>query len=182
MEPYDPTMGIYDLTKDPTAIIIDLINFNNGTSLAPQNFSFGLPSVPVSDIHNTQIALTALPHSGLSGSATILYNRIDFEQVPEGRNTKFNIGSALRVSDLIPAINATYHIRLTPDDYVDGLLPVLDRNAINSETPFYLVAGSNSLIYCNKVLLSIVDTGLPPNPVLLSDIIVNTVLSGLNYV
>lgn len=172
----EPTMAVSDFTKLPAEIIIDLINFDNGTSLPPDGLTFGVPTVLSEGTHNTTVVATAVADSYYEGSVTLTYNRIDLNEVPGIRSKQFVMGTAVNISDLIPQINEAYQLNLQLADFIDGPLPTLPLSGSNPEVAFELIAGPESLIFHNRVTLS----AFRPN-VALSSVITKTVLSGLVY-
>jgi hypothetical protein len=173
-----PNLAVTDFTQLPDQIIIDLINFSNGTSIPDGSLSFGLPTaLPEGSTHNTTIIASAVPGVSLyEGDATLTYNRVDLSTVPGARETRFIIGSATTIADLIPAINAAYQLNLQPEDFINAALPALIQHISDEEEAFELIAGPNSLIFVNRVALSVYRPDIP-----LSSVIVNTALNGLIY-
>lgn len=171
-----PQLAVSDFTKLPVEILIDLINFSNGTALPPDMLTFGEPTELTVGAHNTTVVGTAKPGAYYTGSVTLTYNRVDLETIPGVRSTTFEIGNATTIADLVEKINAAYQLNLQPEDFVDAELPTLSDPVSNQEMPFDLVAGPKSLIYRNKVTLNVYRAD-----VALSSVIVNTVLSGLIY-
>lgn len=169
-------MVITDFTKLPKQIIVDLINYDNDTALAPELLTFGNPTV-ITGINNTSLIVTAVPDIHYEGSVTLNYNRIDIGTIPGIRNTNLAIGTATRISDLIPAINAKYQINLTADDYIDEILPVFITNDVNEIQTFELYTNPNSLIFIRDITFNLVR-----NRILLSSVIVNRFLNGLVYI
>ena len=169
-------LAVTDFTQLPPQILIQLINFDNGTSLTPDAVTFGLPAVS-GGVRNTKLTVTAAPGSFYTGSVDILYNRVDLATVPGVRSTVFTVATATKISDLIPQINAAYQLNLQPEDFIDGPLPAFTNNIPNEQKSFDLIAGPNSLIYVGRATLSI-SRGL----IDLSTIITNLVLNGLTYV
>lgn len=172
-----PELAVTDFTKLPVEILIDLINFSNGTTLPYDLITFGDPVALAEDAsNNTSVVATAKPEAFYTGSVTLNYNRVDLENVPGVRSTLFEIGEATTIADLIPQINAAYQLNLQPEDFVDAALPVLVEPISNQEATFDLVAGPNSLIFRNQVTLSVFRAD-----VALSSVITNQNLNGLIY-
>lgn len=169
-------MIITDFTKLPKQIVVDLINYDNDTLLSPDLITFGTPNV-ISGVYNTSLLVTAVPDSHYEGSVTIQYNRIDIGTVPGVRSTSFPIGTATKISDLIPAINAAYQINLTADDYIDEVLPQFTTNDPNEVQTFELYTNPNSLVFIRDVTFNLIR-----NKILLSSVIVNRQLNGLRYI
>lgn len=174
-------MKITNFLKTPEDIIVDLINFDNDTNLHPELLIFGKPKV-IETKFNTSLVLTSVPDSHYVGSVTYKYDRIDIARIPEIQgvtdllSTKFEIGDATKISDLIPAINSKFRINLTPNDYIDAPLPGFESTDPSSSPFFGLVTSPDSLIYINQLLLSIIRDGNP-----LSGLILKTILDGINY-
>lgn len=167
-----PTLDL-DYTKIPEQLVVDIINRDNGTSLKTDQLTFGKPELTLTGRYNSKVKATAVVKKGLKGSTVIHYNRIDIGEIPDGRSTLFKISSERTISDLIPAIDAAYKLKLTPNDYVDAQLPP----NFDSIYPVDLVAAEQSLIFVNKLTFSV------ERPhIYLSDIITNVILRGLTYV
>lgn len=169
-------MIISDFTKAPEQIIVDLINHDNGTALTTDLLAFGLPSVLAVGPHNTKVTTTAKPGSVYVGSVDISYNRVDLATIPGARSVVFPQTPALKISDIVEALNTRYQLNLTPVDYVDADLPVFTDTVPHSELPFTLQAGVDSLIFIGSVVLRILRSDI-----LLSDVIINRSLNGLVY-
>lgn len=177
----DPSQPLFlhsDFTKAPAEIVIDLINFDNGTDLQPNELTFGLPQ-PITGSHNTALEVTGVPGvSRYEGSADITYNRVDLATVPGVRETGFGIflDDATSISDIVVEISERYQINLTPDDYIDGPLPDVSNTDTLVNVPFQLVANPKSLIFIGEATLHVFRKN-----VLLRDVIRVTALNGLVY-
>lgn len=169
-----PTLNL-DYKKRPEQLVIDIINADNGTSLKESQLSFGIPEIS-NNKYNSRVIVSAKANTGLAGSAVVEYNRIDISKIPKGRSTLFQVQSELNVSDLVPAIDARYDLKLTPLDYIDGPLPALNHNS-NGRENIDLIAASTSLVFINRLSLTLERPGI-----LLSSVIQNVFLRGLNYV
>lgn len=168
-----------DFTKVSAEILVDLINEDNpGHGFTTGILQFGLPVAPAggSPARNTELVVSAAADSGYSGSVTVLYNRVDMAEIPGLNNKIFPAGNAVNVSDLIPEINARYHINLQPSDYVDAALPPFTGEP-NEDLNFQVTANSDSLVWFGNVILTITANDIPLNTV-----ITTTTLNGLNYV
>ena len=166
-----------DLTKAPDQLIIDLINKDNGTDLKIGELTFGVPVLnSTNSKHNSKVKATASDKAYYSGSVSIHYNRIDIAKVIGDKSTRFVITDERMISDIIAAIDARYSTRLTPNDYVDGPLPSFDPANTSDIRDIELVANPLSLVYINKITLSL-DRGV----INLSTVLVNLILQGLTY-
>lgn len=171
-----PSFVVTDFTKSPSEIIIQLINFDNGTTLTPTDLVFGNPK-PVVGLRNTEVLATATQVSKYSGSVTLTYNRIDLATVPGVRSTNFEFASTVTIEALIALINSTYSINLTVDDYFPPALGGFVTTPPGESLPIEIIAKPNSLIFINKLSLTVYKSELQ-----LSSVIINTVLNGLTYI
>jgi hypothetical protein len=169
-------MPIQDFTKSQEQILTDLINDDNGTSFTVGMLSFGYPT-PINGSKNTQVVVSvSLTGQVLYyGSTILIYNRIDLNTIPGTRSIAFNVGNAVNISDIIPAINSAYEINLTTGQYINAPLPVFIGNA-NQSLPFDVVADYSSLVFIGRMHLQLVRGAIP-----LSTVITVTALSGLVY-
>jgi hypothetical protein len=166
-----PTLPL-DYTKKPEQLVIDIINADNGTNIKENQLSFGIPELS-NNIHNSRVVVSAKANSGLVGSTVVSYNRIDISKIPKDKPTVFHISSELDITDLVPIIDSRYSLKLTPADYVNTLLPVLDTLSGSVD----LVAADTSLVFINKLTLTLEKQGTT-----LSAAINNVILRGLTYV
>jgi hypothetical protein len=169
-----------DLTKAPDQIVLDLINTDNSTSLTLGLLDFGLPTVTAGETpeKNTTLTVTAKAGSGYTGSQVVQYNRVNLSTIPgiAEKEATYQLGDALKVSDLIDEINAMYGIKLVPADYVDADLPTFE-GLPNEEHTVQLVAAADSLIYIGSLVLTLKSADIE-----LSSVITVTALNGLTYV
>jgi hypothetical protein len=163
-----------DFTKAPEQLVIDMINNDNGTTLTTDQLTFGIPELS-NGKHNSTVLVKAIENSKLKGSALIHYNRVDIGEIPNGRSTTFPVTTEVNLSDLVPAIDTAYNLRLTPADYINTALPSFS-NIPNEELTVDLVAANTSLIFINKLTLTV------KHQVLLSNILNKLILNGLNYI
>jgi len=161
-----------DLTKMPLEILVDLINATNGCALTTADVVFGPPSVLLNGSRNTGLRITATPSSTYSGSRDVSYDRIDMGAIPGSRSVTFDLEGARTIRDLVPKLNAAYHLNLQPEDYYDDELPAaVDLSAGNYH--FVIRAKPSSYIYRNWLVLSGVG-----DRIVLGDEITQNVLNG----
>ena len=168
-----------DYTLPPEQLVVNLINNDNGTEFTPNMLVFGIPVLLYKGKHNSKVKVSAAAKSRFTGSTFLTYNRVDLEDVAIGKSTLFDVDARTqkKISDLIPAIDARYSLKLTPADYVDGPLPAITDEVVGQET-VELVAANTSLIFINKLILQIELAG----QIMLIKIIKNIYLSGLKYI
>ena len=167
------------LIKDPSQIVVDMINADNNSHLIAEQLRFGVPVV-IEGPRNTRILVTARPYSGMVGSVEVEYNRIDLDTIPLPDDPRlfYTSQTTLRVSDIVPLINETYGINLTATDYVDAVLvaPAITDPAL----PFSLKAAAKSLIYTGLMSLSLANEATR-NDISLPLEMVNTYFNGFTY-
>ena len=142
-------MFVSDFTKPPEEVVIDLINFDNGTAFTPATLSMvgaptAIPKAPPA-FRNTEIRVKPSSLTRKVGTARLYYNRINLADVPGIlRSVIFDLHpNATRIRDVIPYINERYRINLTADDYVDAELPEL----IAASQTVTIQATPESLVY-----------------------------------
>lgn len=146
-------MFISDFTKDPHEIIVDLINNDNGTTLAANILSFSSPTATVSgSTRNTSVTISGTPTSGYVNNVDMQYDRINLAVISNYFSSTVNVTSPTHVSDLIPAINAQFKVNLTTDDYVNDVLGNPDSNGQIQVT---IQAASQSLVYYGSLALTV---------------------------
>ena len=165
-----------DLTKPPEQLVIELINKDNGTSIKLGDLTFGVPELLPTGKHNSRVLATATPGSYYSGSVKINYNRIDISKIVRGRSTLFNIRNEKLLSELIPAIDERFELRLTPNDYIDTALPTFAANIPDEEKTVELVANPKSLVFIKSLKLTLERPAID-----LTTLIKNILMNGLFY-
>jgi hypothetical protein len=154
-----------DFTKPPEDVVIDLINFDNGTAFTPHTLlivgdPLAIPKAPPA-FRNTEILVRPTSATKKYGMARLWYNRILLSDVPRGRSIVFAIPpSARMVSDIVPLVNARYHINLTAKDYINASLPPIDELS----RLISIQAAPTSLVYTGQLDLLVNldgDEGLP---------------------
>ena len=163
-------------TLPPEQLVIDLINNDNGTQFKVGQIIFGIPRLVYNCRHNTSVKVTASKESYWSGSTILHYNRIDIDDVAHGKSKEFEITTETKLSDLMPAINSRYHLKLNDTDYIDVPLPLF-RNIPNEEYPVILEVSDVSLVFIEKLILKVSKAG----QLILSIVLKNTILDGLIY-
>lgn len=174
-----------NLTLESKKVLCDMINRNNvesGSSLTPELVDFGIPSQS-NDAKNTDITVIAKSGSGYTGQEVINYNRLHltteignpYVASAVGRNLIFPIGEALKIADIVPAINARLGINLVAADFTDGDLPEFTGTP-NEILDVQLLVKADSLCYRGSLTFQ-----LKAEDILLSTVIVNKVMDGLTY-
>lgn len=171
-----------DLTKIPKQVMLDLINADNGSALTDALLDFGLPTAATGQTpaRNTELTVTAKAGSGYTGSVVVTYNRLNLNTgilVPSGKDATFVKGDAVKISDIVPELNALLNINLTADDYVDGDLPSFVGGIPNETLDVSVVAKADSLCYIGSLVFH-----MKSEEIELSSVITVTQLNGLTYV
>ena len=164
-----------DYRKPAEQLVLEIINIENGIELTTKDISIDKPISTPTALRNTKVALIAKPGSKLKGTVLISYNRVAMSHIAKDKSTEFPITNETKISDLIPAIDSRYNTRLQPVDYIDGPLPNINALSNNSGS-IDLVAGPDSLVFIDKLSLSIHRTGI-----MLNQVLSNFMLNGLTY-
>jgi len=156
---------ISDFTKLPEDVVIDLINFDNGTAFTADTLRvvgdpLAIPKAPPA-FRNTEIVVRPTNATKKYGTTRLWYNRIALDTVPGLRSNVFAAPAwANMISDIIPLVNARYRINLTAKDYIDAALPPIT----SVGQPITIQAAPNSLVYIGSLELIVNidgDTGIP---------------------
>ena len=174
----NPNLHVSDFSQMPDQIVLDLINEENSSSLTLELVEFGKPFIAGLPEANTEMEVTAKDGSGYKGSVTVAYDRLDiqgFVPIMVGSDLVLPVGDAEKFSDLIPEINVALGINLTEDDYVDG--DIGEWLGVPNETQDITIPmHADSYVFIGSLTLT-----LESEDILLSEVIVNQILQGLNY-
>lgn len=120
-------LGTIDIGADAKSILLAMLNRASVKQFTFDDFGFSDPTRPIEDapVRNTLIRLLPKSLTNLYGSTAIYYNRMHISVL--GDISIFKNGASL-ISEVIPYINSTYGIYLSPTDYIDGPLPVANGN------------------------------------------------------
>lgn len=169
-----------DMTKPAKDVVLALINTANGKGLTFEEVQFGLPTVATTGTKNTVLTLTAIQGEGYVNSQTFNYNRLHLTTAiltPSGKDATFTLGTAKKISDMIPGLNALLGINLGVDDYVDGDLPTFVGGVANEEHDVQVVAKNDSLGYIGSLTFK-----LKADDIDLAQYLTVTDLDGLTYI
>lgn len=169
---------VTDFTKTPQAILLDLINQSNGTSIPAPAITFGLPTAATggSPARNTDITVTAVQGSGYKNSANLHYDRVDLAVVPGSRGATITKGNATKLSDLLADINALWGVNIGAADIVDVDLPAFAGTA-NETHDVQMAASADALVFRGSVTITVKGDDLD-----LAVILTVTDLDGLSWV
>ncbi|MNU19718.1 hypothetical protein D3C71_79510 [compost metagenome] len=155
---------VMDYLKPPEAIITDLINRTNGTTLASSQLAYGVPFLPTADDdapRNTLLTVGAADGSAFTGSVVLEYDRIPLKMLANGRPAMFFRSTATRVSELLPQINARFGVQIGIADIIDGDLP--PANEDGTVTGFVLVASPHALVWQDNDTFVLAEGEMPTN-------------------
>lgn len=128
---------------------MDAINFENQTSLAYTDFTFGAPEITslVNSSVNTKIRLTPNIGTLYYNPKDFYYERMDLGVMYSVNKPSIAIGSRVFLSELIPEINAFYGINLTSDDYIEQTLPEEDPGSPGAQLVVMLQMNATSILF-----------------------------------
>jgi len=173
-------MFVSDFTKSPEEVVIDLINFDNGKNFTPATLRIvdvplAIPKSPPI-FRNTEIVVTAPVAVKKRGQARLWYNRIDLNTVPANRSTVFETPTKItKLSEVIPAVNERYRINLTPADYIDVPMTVLDFEPVKVT----IQTAPHSLVYIGYLEIDVV--ALPVDVPPIGSVFLNRFLDIFKY-
>jgi hypothetical protein len=157
-----PLLLYLDFTKSPAEIIVELINYCNGTSLTVDMLTFSQPPTAMVGVHNTMVEASSTSNSYHNGTVEITYNRIDYEDYFADKDLYLIAeAGASWISDLIPTINEKYKLNLTRDDYIDAPLPDSDEAGVMGAS-FVLKANPRSLIFIGQIGMRVTNNQTTP--------------------
>jgi hypothetical protein len=143
-------------------MVLDLINFDNGTDYTLAHFDVGAgeanPDGQPYD-RNATLILTAKAGSGFMVGSTVrvYYNRVnlDTDVQPTSSNT-FDLGSYSSVQELLPAISIQY-TTLNPDEFIFSQPPTftLEERVAGVLKPATITAKSDCRVYTGVLTLSL---------------------------
>jgi hypothetical protein len=161
-----------NLNQAAAAILLQQFNADNGTSYTTEQIEFG----PVMENHDVDSAtyeacvlMQGVQGSGVAGSYTYKYNRIDLSTIFAGHAT-YDVTAMTSYAQLIAAINTALstdmQISVLPNNDTNQLYVAGDINPASLPVPpagktsvaFVLTADPNSLIYRNSVVLTATTT------------------------
>lgn len=165
---------MFDFTKSPKLLLVELINSDNLINLTPKYVVFGLPSDnPIEGIdRNTTITVSGTPDSTYIGSRELYYDRVPIDGFVGTTEISISRGEATKVSDIIDEINAALNINLTAADYHNDDLPP-PGNDPEEPVDFSIRVTPESLVYRGSL-----DIKLESGLINLENIITVRALSG----
>lgn len=165
-----------DLSQEPNAILVDLINHVNDATIDYDQVTVSNPTTYIGfDSGNTIATVSAVPNQGYTGSVEVNYNRIELERFQD-QNDRAIVSVPYNTTweELVSIFNLTYHTNLIVDDYE---VPVGFPSGVESDTTSWtLTAKSSSLIYKGAINLDIRVVYIS-----MEDVVTDTVLNGLVF-
>lgn len=155
------TQSYYD--KDNKAILLDLINKTNNTFFKEEDFTFGDPEV-YSGINvniNTQIKLIPNPGTGWYGTTTVFYSRMDLNKILSSKPFGYNPQVETKLSELLPALNESFGIKLKVEDIIDTDIPPYDPEHPTMARDILISSQSSSLLFTGSYTLTVGPSNIP---------------------
>lgn len=160
-------------------LLIDLINAENNKAIPYSVLSLSAPTVN-GDIEidgDTLVTMTSTNTQLYTGSVVASYNRLNLQTLFAAAEiqTLSVRTNAVSTHDLIPAIREAYGLSLFEDDILDTVIVYLGDGTAEVD----LVAAPGSYIFTGQIQVAVA----PPLPeeIALGEVLVVTVLNGLNY-
>ena len=138
-------------------LLVDKINYANGSNILYTDFVFGLPTpYAMAGVDaNTQITMTPSAYSNFYGDRTIYYNRMDLGVILNNSAISITAGTNTLLSQLIPAINLAYGINLTSIDYTDQTITPYNPANPDVQASVMIEATSTSLLFTGSYNLNL---------------------------
>jgi len=120
-------MEVCPLAKTGKALILDLVNQENATTIAEEQLIFGLPETGAED-GNTRLNLKAAPDSPWNNEVNVDFDRLDLLTVFNGQRAEISAPKGATPSDIICHLNFTYGTKFDVSEFdvtpiEDGELP-----------------------------------------------------------
>lgn len=168
---------VSDFTQAGPKIVLDLVNFDNDTPLAP-SFITVERSATAPTTKNSVAVLTAQAGSGYSGTREVEYDRLDVQDFIDLRFAEglvIQLGDAESVGDLADDLNAALGINLiVGTDIPDDAIPAWEGQP-NEQKTIEVDVLESSLVYLGTFQFTLDGNDIP-----LDSVITTTALSGLN--
>lgn len=146
-------LTVLDISKPAKEVLIDKLNAANSLNLQPNDFVMGAPEVQVNPNYDTKIVLAPTTSSQWYESLSIFYKRIKLQEVFEVNLKAFTTGVETTLEEILPLINATYGIYLTPDDVEPATIVFSNPAVLTSGGTVAVVAKTTSpLFHGNKTI------------------------------
>lgn len=123
----------YDILKSGIDNVLALLNADNAQELTLEQIAIALPGVYEDELsvnpRNTQIIVSALPGSGITGSQTLRYTRLDLaDKALEAIELQLTVESTLE--EIRVAVAAQIGVALTEVKFDVEDLPVVDAEPV----------------------------------------------------
>lgn len=164
---------VANYAQSDEAIVLGLINNDNGTAFTPAQIIFGAAASAgdVGNVLKTTLTITAATGSGYRGSQTFNYNRVPMSFMDDLDPSLVIVSDELTTHDLLPYLNEHFGVNFTTADVVLANLPEFLPDV---NTDFVITATAASKIFHGSVTL----TGTAPT-IEISTVLTVTDLDGL---
>lgn len=169
----------FDIQKSGIENVLALVNGDNGQAFTLEQISIGAPAVYVDETgvnpRNTQIEVTALPGSGMVGTQTHRFTRLDLAGLSQEA-----IVVQLAEDSTLEAVKAQVVAQLAvADSEVAFSVSEMPAFEDSDEAVIELVAAEGSYGYIGQVSVTLVK--FVPEPMQLSEALPNQDLNGFEY-
>ena len=172
------TAHISDFTKEPLAIVVDLINHDNPlASLTSEMITLGLPTTTASseaEERNTEVTVTGVQERGVVGSVTTYYSRLNLAAFITEPGFHVPLEAMVNIADLVEQLNIELGINITAADFIDEPLPTF------AGTPGETIAVTIKFNADSLVWVGNAEVLVRGDDVNINTLITNVRLSGLN--
>lgn len=169
----------FDIQKSGIANVLSLINADNAQAFTLEQISIGAPAVYVDETgvnpRNTQILITALEGSGMVGTQTHRYTRLDLAGLSESA-VVIQLGEASTLEEVKAQVVQQLAVADVEVQFSVSEMPAFEDS---DEAVIQLVAIDGSYGYIGQVDVTLMK--FVPEPTQLSDALPNQDLNGFEY-
>lgn len=159
-------------------IILDLINFYNGTAIKRHQVDFG--AITPTEGKQVHLVLHSRRGGGFYGDSAVYYNRVDLAEIPyaaNGQEHEYDVSTASGVLDFI---NSRYGVKIDATDVAIDGQDLLDADFPVSQEydvpqAFVITAKPTSPVWIGSLTINLTKTRVK-----LQDIWTVTILEGLD--
>lgn len=170
----------YDILKSGIENVLALVNADNAQEFTLEQISIGAPAVFVDETgvnpRNTQIVVSAQPGSGMVGSQTHRYTRLDLAGLPVAP-IEIQLGEATTLADVKADVVGQLLVSDSEVEFTVAEIPAFEEGVTSQVLTLQAIDGSYG--YMGAVEITVLAYEAPP--VELSSVLPNQDLNGIEY-
>lgn len=170
----------YDILKSGIENILALVNADNAQEFTLEQISIGAPTVFEDETgvnpRNTQIVVSAQPGSGMVGSQTLRYARLDLAGIPVDP-IEIHLGETTTLADVKAEVLGQLLVSDSEVEFTVAEIPAFEEGATSQVLTLQAIDGSYG--YIGSVGITVLAYEAPA--IGLSDVLPNQDLNGFDY-